>query len=238
MATIRKSTAAMTAAEWTAFTAAVTTLIGNGKYLALVRIHHNMKHHMHSRMAMHHMAMNDPKGRQRFLPWHRAFVLHFEAELQGINSSIFVPYWDWINQREIPPQLAGFLGLSHARDPQPAALLPKQSTSVHWPDGSVIPDLKSIEALPDYMAFSGALEDGPHNYVHDWVGGAMADPTISPEDPIFWMHHGNIDRIWSTWEKANPGKMSPATGTVRKLDPWNDTIDSVNDIATLGYSYA
>jgi tyrosinase len=242
MATLRKSTAAMSAAEWTAFKSAVSTLISNGKYHSMVMIHHNMKHHMHSAMSMHGMQMSDPKGRQRFLPWHRAFVLHFEAELQNVTASVFVPYWDWITQRGIPPQLDNFLGLSSGRNDPPLSgdLLPKQNTSVHWPTalgGGVIADMNSILALPDYMAFSGALEDGPHNYLHNWVGGAMGDPTISPEDPIFWMHHGNIDRLWSIWETNNPGKLSTATGKLRTLDPWKDTIATVNDIGALGYSY-
>jgi len=230
----------MSAVEWTDFKNAVTTLLNNGKYAAMVRIHHNMNHHMHSIMAMHGMPMLDPKGRQRFLPWHRAFVLHFEEELQAVTPSVFVPYWNWIQQRQIPPQLNGFLGLSFGRNPLSADLLPKQNTSVHWPaaqGGGVVADMNSILGLTDYMDFSVALESGPHNYVHNWVGGAMADPTISPEDPIFWMHHGNIDRIWKLWEQNNQGKTSPATGKLRKLDPWKDTIDSVNNIATLKYSY-
>jgi hypothetical protein len=232
----------MSPAEWAAFKNATTTLVNNGKYHSLVMIHHDMKHHMHSMMSMHGMPMSDPKGRQRFLPWHRAFVLHFEMELQAVDPSVFVPYWDWLNQRELPPQLVNFLGLSHGRNAPPLSgdLLPKQNTSVHWPaslGGGVIADMNSIVALSDYMPFTGALEDGPHNFVHNWVGGAMADPTISPEDPIFWMHHVNLDRIWSSWQKTNPGKMSPATGKVRVLDPWKDTIDSSNDIGALGYSY-
>jgi tyrosinase len=242
MATIRKSTAAMTAAEWTAFKAAVSTLISNGQYQSFVSIHHDMKHHMHSAMPMHGMMMSDPKGRMRFLPWHRAFVLHFEQALQAVNPAVFVPYWDWVKQRSIPAPLTTFLGLSHGRNNPPLSgdLLPKLNVAVHWPasfGGGLIADLNSITGLSDYMAFSGALEDGPHNYVHNWVGGAMGDPTISPEDPIFWMHHGNIDRIWSRWQTTHAGKKSPATGKVATLDPWSDTVTSVNSIGALGYSY-
>src|SRR5262249_30195182 len=152
---------------------------------------------------------------------------HFEMELQAVTPTVFVPYWDWLTQRQTPPQLNGFLGLSFGRNDPPLSgdFLPKQNTAVHLPASlvrGVVADMNSILGWTDCMAFTGALEDGPHNVVHNWVGGAMADPTISPEDPIFWLHHGNIDRIWSLWEKQNPGQMSPATGKLRTLDPWKD----------------
>lgn len=50
-----------------------------------------------------------------------------------------------------------------------------------------------------------ALEREPHDYLHGVVGGDMGDPRISPQDPIFYLHHCNIDRIWSRWNR-NGGK--------------------------------
>ncbi len=52
--------------------------------------------------------------------------------------------------------------------------------------------------------FTGALENVPHNVVHGAVGGdfetgLMADPNHAAEDPIFWLHHSNIDRVWAHW---------------------------------------
>lgn len=41
----------------------------------------------------------------------------------------------------------------------------------------------------------GILERTPHNNVHNNIGGFMPESN-SPRDPIFMMHHGNIDRIW------------------------------------------
>jgi tyrosinase len=43
------------------------------------------------------------------------------------------------------------------------------------------------------------LESEPHDYLHGAVGGDMGDPTISPKDPIFYLHHCNIDRLWDLW---------------------------------------
>lgn len=49
---------------------------------------------------------------------------------------------------------------------------------------------------------SGALESLPHNVIHVEVGlpdGWMIDPNLAALDPIFWLHHANIDRLWDVW---------------------------------------
>lgn len=45
-----------------------------------------------------------------------------------------------------------------------------------------------------------APRPGPwmHNRVHVWVGGEMA-PGTSPNDPLFWLNHCNVDRVWEGW---------------------------------------
>jgi tyrosinase len=44
----------------------------------------------------------------------------------------------------------------------------------------------------------GIMEATPHNQIHNQIGGFMPQSN-SPRDPIFMMHHGNIDRIWAGW---------------------------------------
>lgn len=39
---------------------------------------------------------------------------------------------------------------------------------------------------------------GMHNRVHVWVGGDMG-PATSPNDPVFYLNHCNVDRIWEAW---------------------------------------
>jgi tyrosinase len=39
---------------------------------------------------------------------------------------------------------------------------------------------------------------GMHNKVHVWVGGDMG-PASSPNDPVFYLNHCNVDRIWEGW---------------------------------------
>jgi len=50
----------------------------------------------------------------------------------------------------------------------------------------------------------GALEGTPHGAIHVAVSGPsaagfMGNFTRAPLDPIFWLHHCNIDRLWDVW---------------------------------------
>jgi tyrosinase len=43
---------------------------------------------------------------------------------------------------------------------------------------------------------------GLHNRVHVWVGGDMG-PATSPNDPVFYLNHCNVDRLWEAWLTRN-----------------------------------
>ncbi|VDC02339.1 unnamed protein product [Peniophora sp. CBMAI 1063] len=47
-----------------------------------------------------------------------------------------------------------------------------------------------------------------HDGIHVDVGGAgqMSDPSVAGFDPIFFMHHANVDRMLSLWRALNPDK--------------------------------
>ncbi|MFI2371638.1 tyrosinase family protein [Streptomyces sp. NPDC018833] len=67
-----------------------------------------------------------------------------------------------------------------------------------------------------------------HNRVHVWVGGQMATG-VSPNDPVFWLHHAFIDKLWTEWQALHPDSpYLPQAGTANVVDlhdtmrPWND----------------
>ncbi|MFG2639707.1 tyrosinase family protein [Streptomyces sp. NPDC048370] len=67
-----------------------------------------------------------------------------------------------------------------------------------------------------------------HNRVHVWVGGQMGTG-VSPNDPVFWMHHAFIDKLWADWQARHPrSTYLPAAGTANVVDlndtmrPWNN----------------
>jgi hypothetical protein len=46
----------------------------------------------------------------------------------------------------------------------------------------------------------------PHNQLHDVIGGqggVMSDVSIAAFDPVFWLHHCNMDRHYYTWMYNN-----------------------------------
>ncbi|KAI0153968.1 hypothetical protein BJ166DRAFT_372560 [Pestalotiopsis sp. NC0098] len=59
-----------------------------------------------------------------------------------------------------------------------------------------------------YADFETCLEYGPHGYGHNGIGGVMQDVWSSPSDPIFWMHHAFIDRVYYTWQLGNANRLS------------------------------
>jgi len=67
-----------------------------------------------------------------------------------------------------------------------------------------------------------------HNLVHVWVGGDMG-PSSSPNDPVFYLNHCNVDRIWQAWLSAAPRTYVPAPTQPASLAPHrrNDTIHSI-----------
>ncbi|RPA76178.1 Di-copper centre-containing protein [Ascobolus immersus RN42] len=66
-----------------------------------------------------------------------------------------------------------------------------------WPPGNV-------SVFPGDGEFVFAIS--PHNGGHVGVGGEMGNPVSSPGDPLFYMHHTFLDRIWWMWQKKDLGR--------------------------------
>jgi tyrosinase len=63
---------------------------------------------------------------------------------------------------------------------------------------------------------SGQLELQPHNVIHGAVGGNtgwMSYPECAARDPIFWLHHANIDRLWQVWLNKVGGRKNPISNS-------------------------
>lgn len=61
------------------------------------------------------------------------------------------------------------------------------------------PDAPLDQSFRNFLEGWWEDEIGLHNRVHMWVGGSMA-PMTSPIDPVFWLHHSYVDRIWYEWQ--------------------------------------
>lgn len=75
---------------------------------------------------------------------------------------------------------------------------------------------------------------GPHAMVHALVGGEFASPIYSANDPIFFLHHANIDWIWSTWQKSRKEQLMAYGGNTIQGDTTNNaTLDDEMDFLGL-----
>ncbi|MBI3819446.1 MAG: tyrosinase family protein [Planctomycetes bacterium] len=230
MTTIRKEAGTLSVAEQNTYINAIKHMLAtpSNPYGKLVSIHGNMMHNMHGMNAV---------GTQRFLSWHRAYLLHFEKKLHAIDSNAFIPYWDWTKHKAVPAWMNAFTPT--VKIPGTGAVIVKRNTSI-----PAIINISSIMALTNYTDFTDQLENGPHGEVHMEVGvvnghaEAMAKIMVSPSDPIFWMHHAQIDRIWSQWQTNHPSENPTLAGSDAVMDPWSETATQLKSIAALHYSYA
>jgi tyrosinase len=162
-----------------------------------------------------------PHSNWFFLPWHRAYLFHFEQvcrEASG-DPNFVLPYWDWTTSpHSVPRPFWGAnnplmntrqIGPNHSADPSqvgPHVLYGRNNF------GGIlrITDFITFAGLPvttqKTKRTAGALEREPHNYIHNFIGGDMPKAERAPLDPIFWLHHANVDRLWTEWERLNPGR--------------------------------
>lgn len=236
MATVRKNQAALSNQEWAAFIAALTKLrgIGNPKprYGAFVDVHVRAMSMGGMNWGVHTMPRMGMVGRN-FLAWHRRYILRFEQQLQKVDPNVSLPYWDPIGSPAIPaplntPQFVAAWGLVRHWD---ASYLPTQA------------DLNSVLTRGTFSPFQMTLES-IHGGVHVAVGGD--DPATSgqmagansPADPVFWLHHANIDRIWAGWQTNHLGQDPPnATETLKPSPIIAGKVSAYLSVAGLGYSY-
>jgi tyrosinase len=187
-------------------------------------------------------------GSWYFLPWHRGYLLAFEAVVRaavvelGGPASWALPYWNYFKAGQ--------------------ARLPAEFATPDWPDGGTNPlyvkqrygpnDDSHVRVLVrevnllalEDARFSGVanggnpgfggvdtgfahggqvhggIESQPHDWVHGLVGGSdphrphlpglMSDPDTAALDPIFWLHHANIDRLWASWNTGSPRRHDPS----------------------------
>ena len=65
----------------------------------------------------------------------------------------------------------------------------------------------------------------------------MNDTFVSPADPLFWLHHAEVDRIWHQWQQRHPGLGTEISGADAVLDPWTERVEDVEETQGLGYEY-
>jgi tyrosinase len=206
-----------------------------------------------------------------FLPWHRMFLYYFERIVRaavvedGGPAGWTLPYWNYC------------LGGQHALLPEPfRAPASGEEDPLHVAERD--PQLNSgRKGLPAYATSPspalkrehfvgkaefggprtgfqhsgetwGRLEVAPHNAVHVLVKGLMESPETAALDPIFWLHHANIDRLWSEWigmpgvNHEDPPEEAWRNFSFSFFDEHGQEVslrceDALETAANLGYTY-
>jgi hypothetical protein len=229
----RKDQSKLTDADWHALIDAINQLHGvsapRPAYRDFVKLHtqamttaRGMTWEVHTMPGMGMVGRN-------FLAWHRRYLRSFEQRLQQAVPGVTVPYWDWTKDRAIPAALSD------------AALLASWSVERGRFDESLLPTrplVKQVLALSPFTPFQRNLE-AIHDNVHNAVGGDMA-AAHSPSDPLFFLHHANIDRLWAKWGRS--AKAADPPNASASLKPRGKIIGgkvaAVLDIGQLGYGYS
>ncbi|KAI9598168.1 hypothetical protein BDF19DRAFT_336282, partial [Syncephalis fuscata] len=158
-----------------------------------------------------------------FLPWHRLFIHKFELELQKIDPAIMLPYWDWSYDSQAPESSiilsSDYFGGNGRENDQCLTTGQFFQYRPYYAQTNCIRrqyDLKnsinsfhSTEAVQrlitqtsNFVEFYQTLENVLHARVHIGLGGHM-NTMHSVADPIFFMHHAMIDKIWATWQNVH-----------------------------------
>lgn len=198
----RKNLTRLTAAERLAFTNAINQLRADGGYDTFVQQHQGALGHGH--------------GGPAFFPWHREFILRFERALQVIDPSVSLPYWDWTAENLNPagtesliwrddfmggPGQSGTGNLTTG--PFAGWGLRRNNFNIFTSPGTG-GTIAANMASSNYSTFRQI--ESPHGAAHVWVGGDVGNASIAPRDPVFWLIHCNVDRLWAEWINQHQGE--------------------------------
>ncbi|KAK7946231.1 uncharacterized protein PG986_010552 [Apiospora aurea] len=86
-----------------------------------------------------------------------------------------------------------------------------------------------VQARHDYDRYRQDLEGGPHDAVHKAVGGELAVAS-SPNDPLFYLHHTQIHRLWWLWQQSKYRPQEAYGGRKTQDGPEGRTTASLDDV--------
>ena len=158
-------------------------------------------------------------GATFFLSWHRMYLYWFEriVRKKSGDPNWAIPYWDWESptQRFLPPMFRTGGGV-----------LTIPTRGAGWNAGTASLGAGAVNTAPamsqiPFLSFSSSL-NGPHGSIHVSIGGWMGSVATAGQDPIFWLHHCNVDRYWNLWLAQGGGRTMPLGSSAADLS-WKNT---------------
>jgi hypothetical protein len=180
-----------------------------------------------------------------FLLWHRLYTWHLEKivrELSG-KKDFALPYWNYggkdvadnVLAKEIRDKSGSlYEGARYKILNEGKPMLSSQVQAIQL----ALNELKTNPSFSGDYGFSRKLEGSPHGFMHNLIGGGYASPSetyyneiyqknmsglmanvnSAGFDPVFWLHHSMVDRIWESWDVSAYGKRP--TLEELKANPW------------------
>lgn len=225
MARIRKNANALTAGERNRFVSAFALLNnqGSGKFADFRDMHTNA-------------SSPQAHGAAGFLPWHRAYLLDLERELQAIDPSVALPYWRFDQPAPNLFTLDFFgvsdaLGTVHFSNTNPLQFWKTDGVQGinrrplnNWnpntqPGPGVRTEAQTLALGAQYPGFR-TMEGNPHGTAHTRWGGSISSIPTAARDPLFFLLHCNVDRLWAKWQRLN-GRFDQAQAASYDSNPGN-----------------
>ncbi len=168
----------------------------------------------------------------QFLTWHRMYLHYFERAMRASSGdpNFALPYWDYGGEKgpnngiAIPALVRGAsTGAMYDQFRTPG--LNENTKSIANNAASAVQAFK----FSDFSSFSAQLEQQPHGSMHCATGFGCRAPDmgivpVAGLDPVFYMHHANIDRLWQCWlvRKAagHPITLAWAKANLGMPDSW------------------
>ena len=146
-------------------------------------------------------------GQANFFGWHRMYVYYFEQVLRWAanDNTLRLPYWDYTDPANVALPAA-------FRTTNAVLYDAKRRPTMNSGASTLSPNSTNIDTLlthANYFGFEWDIETGVHGYVHCVTGPTcpvahMGDVPVAGNDPVFYDHHDNIDRIWACWQHLHP----------------------------------
>jgi hypothetical protein len=158
-----------------------------------------------------------------FFTWHRMYLYYFERIVRKSSEAprLALPYWNY--------SLTGSRGLplEFIEPAEESNQLYHERRNDWANNGDELPDdlvdISGYMTLSEFDPFSTDLESNLHDGIHGQIGRDMGSTRTAGRDPIFWLHHCNIDRLWNKWVQID--------GHLQPVDPgWlSQTYDFFNE---------
>jgi len=172
-----------------------------------------------------------------FIPWHRMYLHHFESIVREYVISLggpvdwALPYWNYSKGRQsrlLPPSFRnptlsdGTPNSLYVAERNPLANAGQEFAGLR--DVNLFCLTESVYENPSQISTgfgggatgfvhsgqaSGLAEQTPHANMHVAVNGFMGSFNTAGLDPMFYLHHCNIDRLWEVWRGRDDSHTNP-----------------------------